>query len=485
MGKILKYDATIPQPIAISINDPSLQQLIARIERQTAQRWFPDKVPFDAPPLEGSRSGSNDKSAKKVPLDTTKANHDEVRGVSRHSEWVRRLQQMREMNRRLKETWKDFSGKRKNFATRSGESFVSKDIKEQLEDDEEEQVPKTEKKDLPPIVMTWPIFFDFSYMPEHIEPDVHLQIFEQAFHVNSAILKYQSEFFKTFLDSPDKSGLIDKDCQFPYRWISIVDEDEQWSLVWDHPDPEKKPTDSSEISDTSAEIRRFKTLLDIFYGKMVAFESADDLARIIEWADYYRALPVARGAIMMALTNDKDGRLLYELLQYMRDDASYVLYLASKLEHRKLVRECLIHVVGDWRSEANDETSHPFLMKHRSELLKKLRIYWQRLGMNSTADGTQTPVDRTFSRSAISNFEVFLACPIPKLCRDLYARHKNGDQVPVYLLKDTLELLDNSLELDTFGLFQAGIGDYENRLFCIPVTNHDIESAIRELYLPL
>ncbi|CAG8981085.1 hypothetical protein HYALB_00013811 [Hymenoscyphus albidus] len=396
MGKILKYDASMPQPIAISINDPSLQRLIARIERQTTQVRFPDKVSIDTLPQEALESGLNNESANKQPMETTKAYHDKVGGVSRSLKWVGRMEPIKEMKGHLKATWKEFSGKRKNVATKPGESVESKDIKETLEGDEEKQVPKTEKNDLPPIVMAWPTRFVLNAIPEPTEPDVHLQVFEQAFHVHSAILKHKSDFFKTFLDSPDKSGLIDRDCQFHYKWISIVDEDEQWSLVWDHPDPEKKTTHHSEISDTSAEIRRFKTLLDIFYGKRVAFESANHLARIIEWADYYRALPVARGAIMMALSEDENGRLFYELLQYMRDDASYVLYLASKLEHKKLARECLIHMVGIWRSEAIDDNTHPFLAKHRSELLKKLRIYWQRLGMNATADSTQTPVDRTF-----------------------------------------------------------------------------------------
>lgn len=112
--------------------------------------------------------------------------------------------------------------------------------------------------DLPPIVMNWSTnatesttsagnqeqiqdykvtFFDWASNPT-TEPDVHLQVFDQAFHVHSEVIKHYSGYFTLFLDSRDKEGLINKNDQFPYRWVSLVEEDGQWYLVMDHPDPE-------------------------------------------------------------------------------------------------------------------------------------------------------------------------------------------------------------------------------------------------------
>jgi hypothetical protein len=63
-----------------------------------------------------------------------------------------------------------------------------------------------------------------------IKPDVYLQVFEQAFHVHSLVLKSQSEFFYKYLDSPDKVPLGPL-AEFKYQWVTKVDEDGTWSLV--------------------------------------------------------------------------------------------------------------------------------------------------------------------------------------------------------------------------------------------------------------
>ncbi|PVH75277.1 hypothetical protein DL98DRAFT_593274 [Cadophora sp. DSE1049] len=39
-----------------------------------------------------------------------------------------------------------------------------------------------------------------------LDPDTHLQVFQQPFHVHSSALKLHSAFFRTFLDSADKEN---------------------------------------------------------------------------------------------------------------------------------------------------------------------------------------------------------------------------------------------------------------------------------------
>src|ERR1039458_7906597 len=68
--------------------------------------------------------------------------------------------------------------------------------------------------------------------PGH-EVDIRLQVFQQEFHVHSVVLKLHSEFFRTFLDSPDKAIAPARTDMmgFRYEWITKVDDDGSWHLV--------------------------------------------------------------------------------------------------------------------------------------------------------------------------------------------------------------------------------------------------------------
>lgn len=63
--------------------------------------------------------------------------------------------------------------------------------------------------------------------------DMSIQVFSQAFHVNSDILKVHSEFFRKFLDSPDKGkSPTSKAGNFKYEWVTQVDADRiGWNLT--------------------------------------------------------------------------------------------------------------------------------------------------------------------------------------------------------------------------------------------------------------
>jgi hypothetical protein len=57
-------------------------------------------------------------------------------------------------------------------------------------------------------------------------PDMSIQVFHQTFHVNSTILKIHSDFFRTFLDSPDKTAASTSAApKFKYEWVTEVDKD--------------------------------------------------------------------------------------------------------------------------------------------------------------------------------------------------------------------------------------------------------------------
>jgi hypothetical protein len=63
--------------------------------------------------------------------------------------------------------------------------------------------------------------------------DVCLKAFDQEYHVHSILLKLYSEFFRKFLDSPDKiTGERAAGSGFRYFWATEVDQDgKDWHLV--------------------------------------------------------------------------------------------------------------------------------------------------------------------------------------------------------------------------------------------------------------
>jgi len=62
-----------------------------------------------------------------------------------------------------------------------------------------------------------------------LKPDVRLDVFDQQFHAHSAILRIYSAFFRTFLDSPDKTSPL-ASASFRYDYVSVVDDDGTWGL---------------------------------------------------------------------------------------------------------------------------------------------------------------------------------------------------------------------------------------------------------------
>jgi hypothetical protein len=64
-------------------------------------------------------------------------------------------------------------------------------------------------------------------------PDMRVKVFRKEFHIHSTILKLYSEYFRKFLDSPEKPSTSSSNpstTQFKYDYISIVDEDGEWGL---------------------------------------------------------------------------------------------------------------------------------------------------------------------------------------------------------------------------------------------------------------
>jgi hypothetical protein len=66
------------------------------------------------------------------------------------------------------------------------------------------------------------------------KPDLYFKVFSQEFHVNSVVLKLNSEYFRTFLDP--SGGKLPKSSSplFTSEWFTKVDGKGSWELSSDH-----------------------------------------------------------------------------------------------------------------------------------------------------------------------------------------------------------------------------------------------------------
>jgi hypothetical protein len=62
--------------------------------------------------------------------------------------------------------------------------------------------------------------------------DTCLTVFDQEYHVHSAILQLHSAFYFKFLDSPDKQlSTASSTGASMYQWVTEIDSDGSWALV--------------------------------------------------------------------------------------------------------------------------------------------------------------------------------------------------------------------------------------------------------------
>ncbi|EPE24700.1 hypothetical protein GLAREA_08553 [Glarea lozoyensis ATCC 20868] len=145
--------------------------------------------------------------------------------------------------------------------------------------------------------------------------DTHLEVFGQTFLVHSVVLKMNSEYFRKFLDSPDKS-----EDDFPqgggirYKWVTQLDQQDTgtdakkcdgWLLVWEK-SLVKNDSSYQYSGDEREQIRAFETLLQAIYRRPIKLSSTTQLGLVTELTDFYRALPVLSYAVTHSLFSSRD-----------------------------------------------------------------------------------------------------------------------------------------------------------------------------------
>jgi hypothetical protein len=217
-----------------------------------------------------------------------------------------------------------------------------------------------------------------------IKPDVRLYVFNEEFHVNSAILKHHSSFFRSMLDPSGGKMPTSTSLDFHSDWFTRIDDDDakSWSLSSDvnvswtpfvkylqfstssNVQFERMLTTLEQLKDldlshfkgdVSREAKAFQNILCAIFGREYSITDAAELNIMTIQADYYRALPV--------LSNSISGTFFHSpgLVSSVGKDPCSLLVSAYKLRHKVLFRESLIYVLGPWSNPRYTRLSDPVL----------------------------------------------------------------------------------------------------------------------------
>ncbi|KAL2011057.1 hypothetical protein VTN00DRAFT_3775 [Thermoascus crustaceus] len=179
-------------------------------------------------------------------------------------------------------------------------------------------------------------------------PDTCLDVFGYKFYVHSRILKLHSAFFRKFMDSnignvSDRDDVSSKVAHgIRYQYVAQADNDGSWGL---QPLEKTSKTETREIENTEEAANVIEDLLCAFYLKRRSITGLNHLARLVDIADFYRALPI--------LSNFLDSNLLLSpgVLDEIAGKSFWAIELAERVRSPVLFREALVHVVGRWETE--------------------------------------------------------------------------------------------------------------------------------------
>ncbi|EPE24746.1 hypothetical protein GLAREA_08599 [Glarea lozoyensis ATCC 20868] len=214
-----------------------------------------------------------------------------------------------------------------------------------------------------------PIVFKFK----GFELDTKLTVFSQEFHVHSSVLKVNSIFFRTFLDSADKKKSdVSAAGKFRYKWITQIDDDgEGWHFVCDNAKNKVNSTIPSTYKDFNRQEHFFHTIMRAIHGLPYNIKGWADIECLTDLADYYGALrSVSAGLGSATLT-------VPNLFESLKKEAFKVLPLAIKLRNENLFRDCVIWCMGPYdnpqRRKIKDENLRAVVKKISERLDERVR----------------------------------------------------------------------------------------------------------------
>ncbi|CAG8979882.1 hypothetical protein HYALB_00002656 [Hymenoscyphus albidus] len=136
--------------------------------------------------------------------------------------------------------------------------------------------------------------------------DTLLSVLGQDYHVYSSILKRHSNFFRKFLDSPDKSGKP-ASAQFRYHYVTVIDKDDAkaWFLESSEMGTPATADQIAGLTDMDQQSDAFSDLLKAMYHRPFKVQNFSHLLVITAIADIYCALPILSAALSGALLGSR------------------------------------------------------------------------------------------------------------------------------------------------------------------------------------
>ncbi|CAG8955889.1 hypothetical protein HYFRA_00008739 [Hymenoscyphus fraxineus] len=317
----------------------------------------------------------------------------------------------------------------------------------------------------------------------HKTPDVRLVVFDQEYHVHSTILKLYSNYFRKFLDSPDKPGSSPSSL-FKYEYVTVVDDDGIWALESAHKVQAIKPDalallESSGKISVKSECAIFRKLMSAMYHRPYTIDSASDILELTRVADFYCALPIVSATLSGSLISSEyfakkhfiKGKDNPDFVWYR---APELLLAAYRLRHAILFRECLIHTVDfldasrrlsrDDRYKSyhlldqNDVLYRIVLEHHNLKCQKIMKVNMEQIKLAQDPKVSFLPSAETLeiieTERPDMNAKYFRA-----VRQELAAQKLGGPEKP--LMKALDDLLKSNLVLDKTGRSPGEDGIYE------------------------
>ncbi|TGO37559.1 hypothetical protein BHYA_0094g00220 [Botrytis hyacinthi] len=208
-------------------------------------------------------------------------------------------------------------------------------------------------------------------------------VIKQGFHVNSHILKERSVYFRKFLDSPDKQDEpVPDSALFRYDYSTVVDEDGTWGLETVAKASLLTEEMISQAEHVEGEVEGFRQLLCAMYSRPYRIKNVEELSTLTRIADFYCALPIVSVTLTNALLDSpiflkrevEDSTACTK--DQLAQDCDSMIFIAQKLRSSILFRECLIHIVANWKDKdtskfhrtRNDETIRGLIEAEFSKL---------------------------------------------------------------------------------------------------------------------
>ncbi|CAG8971595.1 hypothetical protein HYALB_00007988 [Hymenoscyphus albidus] len=328
-------------------------------------------------------------------------------------------------------------------------------------------------------------------------PDTLLSVLGQDYHVHSMLLKLHSNYFRRFLDSPDKSGERASH-DFRYHYITVFDDDEcGWSLESVEKATPATPAEVSRYYCREEESTAFHHLLCTMYNRKYAIQNVSALKSLTKIADFFCALPIVSATIVETVMTGPMTRTRMEEWSSRSEfsrNACEISRIAQKLRNPILFRDAIIEVVSRWdfhqeflfeigikASDFFDGSTLQLIEREYTQVAKLLVRCSHRLLLR-ILDGrfweigkrVPAPEDESAWRSADFYYRIRLRI-IEKLEGIYYHFVRPETREALDKLRQSIdELIQNNLVLDQSHCGPGELGMHEHAFLCAKISDDDL-----------